>query len=132
MIGWGEAMMGLGNILGPVLGSLIYGYAGYELTMLSFALLLFLIAMTCVYLLPNSLNQADEQAFIPKSESQLAKYDKLLDGCNLVTIEEIGMCKIFAANWKAYFGQIVAVHGGQFFMSFLSIHLKKRYSIDDK
>lgn len=44
------------------------------------------------------------------------------------------MAKILcnSSNLKSYFGVVVAMLGGQHYVSFLSIHLKKRYSIDDK
>lgn len=55
-----EAAIGLGNIIGPVLGSFIYGFGGYDLTMYIFAGFTLLIALICAYFLPSSLNENDE------------------------------------------------------------------------
>ncbi len=50
--------MGFGMIIGPPMGSIIYGYYGYEWTFVAFGILIFLDLVMCFFLIPNKLNKA--------------------------------------------------------------------------
>jgi hypothetical protein len=47
-------------MLGPVIGVLIYSYSNFELTFYMFAGFLFLGMLLILFVIPNSLNHADD------------------------------------------------------------------------
>ena len=55
-IGMLEAAFGFGCIVGPSLGSMVYGVVGYEWTMYFFAVQTLIFMLIQVWILPNSLN----------------------------------------------------------------------------
>jgi len=55
-LGMGESAAGLGQMIGPVLGSLLYHYFGYAGAFLLFAGLLAFAGILSLLVLPNSLN----------------------------------------------------------------------------
>jgi len=53
-----EAASGLGMIVGPPLGSLIYGFSGYQWSFYAFSILILSNFAQCVFLIPNKINKA--------------------------------------------------------------------------
>ena len=54
--GYFEAAIGLGLIIGPPVGSLMYGFFDYQWAFYAFSIFLTFNAILCVFLIPNSLN----------------------------------------------------------------------------
>ena len=55
-LGMGEAAAGIGTMLGPVIGSLLYSFCGYFWAFMFFASLLGISGILSFIVLPNSLN----------------------------------------------------------------------------
>jgi MFS family permease len=55
-LGMGESAAGIGTMLGPVIGSLLYAYFGYFLAFMFFAAMLAAAGILSFLILPNSLN----------------------------------------------------------------------------
>lgn len=56
-----EAAFAGGWMLGPSLGSLIYGPFGYQKTFILFSVLPAIFGIVCLFGIPNSLNNMDDQ-----------------------------------------------------------------------
>jgi predicted MFS family arabinose efflux permease len=75
-----EAMLSLGNTLGPPLGSILYASFGYRNTFYAFAAATAVILVLCAFTMPNSLNHAKE---LNKEQSKGVEEEKeLMEGCN--------------------------------------------------
>jgi MFS family permease len=59
-IGYCQASVGIGLMLGPVFGVALYSYADFELTFYIFAAVLSLGMVFVVFAIPNHLNHADD------------------------------------------------------------------------
>lgn len=57
-MGYCESAVGVGLMIGPVLGSLVYGWVGYECTFYVFGSVIFAGLCTVFMLLPRRLNHA--------------------------------------------------------------------------
>lgn len=55
-LGYFNMSIGIGTCAGPILGSFIYEYFGYEMTFMCFAVLIFIAFVISVIILPNKLN----------------------------------------------------------------------------
>ena len=55
-----EAACGLGLIIGPPIGSIMYGYFGFEGAFMVFSGIIFINLATCICLLSNKLNLTRE------------------------------------------------------------------------
>jgi len=55
-MGYCEASVGVGLMIGPVLGSLVFGFVGYEYTFYVFGALIGVGLITVYFLLPARLN----------------------------------------------------------------------------
>lgn len=55
-IGYCQTAVGLGLLMGPVIGTSIYGFAGYQNTFYILAGVLTLSFLTAVFLLPTRIN----------------------------------------------------------------------------
>ena len=75
-----EAAFGLGMMLGPTIGSFVYGLVGYEFTMYYFALQTLIFPVVNSYVLPDSLNGADEEEGGTNDLSETER--NILEGCN--------------------------------------------------
>jgi hypothetical protein len=62
--------VGVGLMLGPVLGSLIYGFMGYEDTFYVFTGFISLGAIVVIFLLPTSINFAGEESKDEKKQDE--------------------------------------------------------------
>jgi MFS family permease len=69
-IGYLEAAAGLGLMVGPPLGSIIYGQLGYAWAFYFFTILLAYNLVCLVILMPNSLNKEDDEVG-PSSQTQV-------------------------------------------------------------
>ena len=58
-----EAACGLGLILGPPIGSLMYGYFGFQGAFYVFSIVILINLIVCIFLLPNKLNFTREHHF---------------------------------------------------------------------
>lgn len=67
-VGYAEASIGIGLVLGPVLGSFIFNFTGFMLTYVSFGVLLASGALMIYVILPNRLN-FDAEKDITSSET---------------------------------------------------------------
>lgn len=56
-IGYCQTAVGLGLLMGPVIGTSIYGLVGYEFTFYILAGVLSLSFLTAIFLLPNRINK---------------------------------------------------------------------------
>ena len=68
-----EISFGFGMILGPPLGSLIYGFSDYATTFYFFAALVFISMILCNVFIPNSFNKNEEENNDSKLEYQSDK-----------------------------------------------------------
>jgi MFS family permease len=59
-MGYCEASVGVGLMIGPVLGSLVYGFVGYEKTFYVFGAVIGLGLLTVSILLPRRLNHVGQ------------------------------------------------------------------------
>lgn len=55
-LGMGEAAAGIGTMVGPVIGSVLYAYFGYFWAFIFFAVMLGFSGILSFFILPNSLN----------------------------------------------------------------------------
>ena len=71
-LGLAEAAVGIGLMIGPVLGSLMYGFLSFMGTFMTFAGILFLNLIVVYFCVPNSLNFDNEEdsIFDETTESQ--------------------------------------------------------------
>ncbi len=60
-MGYAEAAVGLGQMLGPVIGSIIYTFCGFMGTFLIFALLNTIGAILVFRYIPSALNKVGEE-----------------------------------------------------------------------
>ena len=79
-----EAAFGFGCIVGPSLGSVIYGAVGYEMTMYFFGLQTFIFMALQAYTLPNSLNHTEEDEDSPGYSGPSEEEKEMLEGYNLL------------------------------------------------
>ena len=56
-IGYCQTAVGLGLLMGPVIGTTIYGFAGYQLTFYILAAILTLSFATAIFMLPSRINK---------------------------------------------------------------------------
>ena len=64
-MGYCESAVGVGLMIGPVLGSLVYGFCGYEKTFYVFGTVIGLGLVAVFILLPSRLNHVNTE---PKSD----------------------------------------------------------------
>ena len=80
-LGYIKASTGLGLMLGPSLGSLIYGFFGYAITFYFFSVFIFLAIVLQTILIPNSVNKPKdeemEEIFQTMAESENSMHDKI-------------------------------------------------------
>jgi MFS family permease len=55
-LGMGEAAAGIGTMVGPVIGSVLYAYLGYFWAFMFFAVMLGFSGILSFFILPNALN----------------------------------------------------------------------------
>ncbi|CDW79392.1 permeases of the major facilitator superfamily [Stylonychia lemnae] len=59
-LGYGEASAGVGLMVGPVIGGLLYSYLGYFWCFIIFSLIILITTVLCFFVLPASLNRVEE------------------------------------------------------------------------
>ena len=124
-----EAAFGTGMIVGPSLGSFVYGMVGYQWTLYYFALQTFVFMTVSFCFVPSALNnttnEADEERLLdnPASHEEL----KLLKGYNLICKDEVSVFTVLKDRFcfLAYFSTFLGTFAMEFFVPYLSLHLKK-------
>lgn len=59
-LGYVKASTGLGLMLGPSVGSFVYGYFGYAVTFYFFSLFIFIALILQIVLIPNAVNKPND------------------------------------------------------------------------
>ncbi len=59
-IGYCQASVGIGLMVGPVLGQVLYSVVKYELTFYIFAGVLAVCMIALIFIVPNSINHAED------------------------------------------------------------------------
>lgn len=125
-----EAAFGFGCIIGPSIGSMVFGAVGYEWTMYYFAIQTLLFMLLQCYFLPGSLNHvADEEDDSAVHQGPSEEEQKLLEGYNLLKSEDIGLFTVLCDPMclLAYFATFMGMFAMEFFVSYLSLHLEKQF-----
>ena len=76
-MGYCESAVGVGLMIGPVLGSLVYGFAGYEKTFYVFGSVIGLGLIAVFILLPKRLNHVNTE---PKAAEEAAVHEQAEEG----------------------------------------------------
>lgn len=61
-MGWAEVATGAGLAIGPVIGSIIFSFFGYELAFIIYGILLLFSSIPMILLIPTSVNKKSEPA----------------------------------------------------------------------
>lgn len=73
-MGWAEAASGVGLVVGPVLGSILYGSVGYMYTFVIFGAILALSSLLTYFILPNPSASSNDD--LEESNESLSKLEK--------------------------------------------------------
>lgn len=119
-----EAAFGFGCIIGPSIGSLVYGAVGYEWTMYYFGIQTFLSMLVQWYFLPNSLNLDEEEGNEENKDKTSDQELELLTGYNKLAYGDIGLMTVLCdrMNTLAYFATFLGMFAMEFFVGYLSLH----------
>ena len=77
-IGYIEASIGVGLLVGPPLGSIVYGFAGYAWTFYTFAILIAISTVFSSLFLPNALNKNKNDANVESRATLVQTHDDLI------------------------------------------------------
>lgn len=99
-IGWAEAAIGIGLVLGPVLGSFLFNFVGYTITFLVFGALLLIGAIMIQVLLPSRVNytqeKTSEETMDSEEEDKEVRYSMFLKNFRcLVTLVGCTIIQLF-------------------------------------
>jgi len=61
-VGYCQSACAIGLMIGPVMGSFIYGFVGYQFTFYIIAAILLACCILVFFVLPNELNTVDDAA----------------------------------------------------------------------
>lgn len=137
-MGYLEAGAGVGSILGPVIGSILYAQIGYKGSFYAFGGLILVNLIFSLICIPNFINNTvNEDANNDKSESfieQPSMRSPLLDGKHRLTPADLTYRNILSHKRPAfaYSALACALFCIQFSSAFLTIHLKKEFDIDEE
>lgn len=129
-----EAGAGVGSILGPVIGSIVYAHVGYQGAFYTFGGLIFLNLLMSQFLIPDFINnnKKTDDAIEGKSESLIERTSSpLLEGKQRLTPADLTYGNILSHKRCAFAYSCLgcSLFCIQFSSAFLTIHLKKEFDI---
>jgi MFS family permease len=127
--------LGFGLIIGPPVGSILYGNYGYEWAFYAIAILMGFNVVLCTIVIPNKLNRdsknversslmdSHEKAIQSQHNSNSFRSSELLQGHNNLKKEDITFGAILSVKESvfAYAAAMIGTFNVSFFSSFMSL-----------
>jgi MFS family permease len=129
-MGYCESAVGVGLMIGPVLGSVVYGLVGYESTFYIFGGVIFCGLCTVFVLLPGRLNHAKDSQPEPEKAGD-AKKSLNVSGEDHRPVT----FRMILTNRRAMIAAVASCFAMifmLFFDSILSARLKENYDVEEK